>query len=135
MAAAEVTRRRDDATGATRILICDDAPDHRALVRAVLAEVPGVEIVGEAADGDTCLTAIALTDPDVLVLDLHMPRSDGYKVLASLSDLLTAPRVLVLSSTRDDGARARVTAAGAEFLPKGASPDELAAAVRRLAAD
>jgi len=118
----------------TRVVICDDAPDHRALGRAVLADEPDVEVVGEAADGDTCMTAIALTDPDVLVLDLHMPGSDGFKVLARLSDRLAAPRVLVLSSTRDDDARARVTAAGATFLAKGCTPDELAAAVRDLAA-
>ena len=132
MAAAGVIRRRDGATEVTRVLICDDAPDHRALVRAVLAEEPDLEIVGEATDGDTCLTAIALTDPDVLVLDLHMPGSDGFEVLAALSDLLVAPRVLVLSSTRDDDARARVSDAGAEFLCKGAPLGELAAAVRRL---
>jgi DNA-binding NarL/FixJ family response regulator len=80
------------------------------------------------------MTAIALTDPDVLVLDLHMPGSDGFKVLARLSDRLAAPRVLVLSSTRDRDARERVNAAGAAFLAKGGPPDELTAAVRRLVA-
>src|SRR5213596_1828144 len=81
MVAAAMTGRREGARDVTRVVICDDAPDHRALVRAVLADEPDVEVVGEAADGDTCMTAIALTDPDVLVLDLHMPGSDGFKVL------------------------------------------------------
>jgi DNA-binding NarL/FixJ family response regulator len=103
-------------------------------VRAVLAGEPDVEIVGEAIDGATCMTAIALTDPDVLVLDLHMPGGDGFHVLAGLEDLLVAPRVLVLSADRGADARARVSAAGAEFLHKGAPAGELTAAVRRLAA-
>jgi DNA-binding NarL/FixJ family response regulator len=117
-----------------RVLVCDDAPEHRALVRAMLAGQADVEIVGEATDGAACLTAIAITKPDVLVLDLQMPGKDGFDVLEALSEREDAPSVLVVSSARADDVRDRVHAAGAEFLAKGSAPSELAAAVRRLTA-
>jgi len=119
---------------ATRILICDDAPEHRALVRAMLASVPDVEIVGEATDGATCLTSIAVTRPDIVVLDLQMPGKDGFHVLEALRGRPDGPRVLVMSSAPAEEVRARVHAAGADFLAKGIPAEELAAAVRRLAA-
>jgi DNA-binding NarL/FixJ family response regulator len=114
------------------VLICDDAPEQRALVRAVLSSEPGVEVVGEASDGATCLTSIALTKPDVLVLDLQMPGTDGFTVLEALRDRPDPPRVLVLSSASVDEVGARVRAYGADFLAKGTAPEELAAAIRRL---
>ena len=114
-----------------RVFVCDDAPEHRALVRAVLADEPDLEVVGEAIDGATCLTGLALTRPDVLVLDLQMPVKDGWDVLAELRERPAAPRVLVVSS--DAGAAERVRAAGAEFLAKGAPIEALRAAIRRLA--
>jgi DNA-binding NarL/FixJ family response regulator len=117
-----------------RVLVCDDAPEHRALVRAMLADLPDVEIVGEASDGAACLTSIALTKPDVLVLDLQMPVKDGFDVLKALSERDDAPSVLVVSSAPPDEVRDRVHEAGAEFLAKGSAPSELAAAVRRLTA-
>ena len=112
------------------MFVCDDAPEHRALVRAVLDLEAEVEVVGEAADGEQCLDGVASTDPDVLVLDLQMPVLDGWQVLDRLHP--ERPRVLVLSSAT--GVDDRVRAAGAEFLPKGMPPGELLDAVKRLAA-
>jgi DNA-binding NarL/FixJ family response regulator len=114
----------------TRVFVCDDAPEHRALVRAVLDTEDEVEIVGEAADGEQCLDGVAATDPDVLVLDLNMPGLDGWQVLERLGR--DHPRVLVLSSAFDAGERVR--AKGADFLRKGGPPTELVDAIRRLAA-
>jgi CheY-like chemotaxis protein len=111
------------------VFICDDVPEHRALMRAVLGDVPGVEVVGEAYDGATCLTALAVTSPDVLVLDLQMPGTDGWHVLEELREREDAPRVIVVSS--DARAGDRVRAAGAEFVPKGAPVEQLRAAVAR----
>jgi CheY-like chemotaxis protein len=119
-------------TGVTRVLICDDAPEARAFVRAVLAGENGYVVVGEAGDGATCLTSIALTHPDLLVLDLQMPGTDGFYVLDALRDRPGNPRVLVYSSATDEQVVARVRASGADFLAKGAAPEQLAAAVRRL---
>jgi DNA-binding NarL/FixJ family response regulator len=114
------------------VFICDDALEHRALMRAVLADVPEVEIVGEAVDGATCLTGLSLTSPDLVLLDLQMPGTDGWHVLERLRQRSNPPRVLVVSSDRTAGDRVR--AAGAEFLPKGASIEELRAAVVAQAA-
>ena len=100
----------------------------------MLGDLPDVEIVGEAVDGASCLAAIAVAKPDVLVLDLQMPVKDGFEVIEALSHRDDAPSVLVLSSAPADDVRDRVHAAGAAFLPKGSAPAELAAAVRRLAA-
>jgi len=113
-----------------RVFVCDDAADHRALVRAVLADQPDLEVVGEAIDGATCLTGLALARADVLVLDLQMPGKDGWYVLDELAGRTDAPRVLVVSSNA--GAAERVRAAGAEFLPKGAPVEALRAAIRLL---
>jgi DNA-binding NarL/FixJ family response regulator len=127
-----VTRQEAESLSTTRVLICDDAPDHRAFVRAVLAEEPDLEVVGEASDGETCLTAIALTHPDVVILDLQMPVKDGFQVLDVLQRRPAPPRVLVVSAAPADEVAERVHAGGADFLAKGATPAELAAAVRRL---
>ena len=113
------------------MLICDDAPDHRAFVRYALADTPELEIAGEAPDGATCLAAIALSHPDIVVLDLHMPGLDGYGVLDALRERPDAPRVLVLSS--EEEAAERVRAYGVEFLAKGISPDVLRQTVLELA--
>jgi len=114
-----------------RLFVCDDTDAHRALLRAVLADTPGVEIVGEAADGASCLVGIAATHPDALVLDLHMPVLDGWQVLERLHGAGDdVPRVLVMSS--DVAAADQVRAEGVAFLAKGAPIDELRSAVLGL---
>ena len=117
-----------------RVYVCDDSPEHRALVRAVLADDRDVEIVGEACDGEQCLSDLAEARPDVLLLDLRMPRVDGFAALEALRGRPDAPRVLVLTSSSADEVEDRIRAAGATYLRKGASPDELRRAVRALAA-
>ena len=114
-----------------RVYVCDDSPEHRALMRAVLADVPDVEVVGEAGEGSACLVGIENTDADVLLLDLRMPGMDGWEALARLAEREDAPRVLVMSSSPEHEVEDRVRAAGADFLRKGASPDEVRDAIRR----
>ena len=118
----------------TRILICDDEPAHRALVRAILGVEADVEVVGEAGDGTTCLDEIQAARPDLVLLDLNMPGSDGFEVLRKLRNDPEAPRVLVLSSASAEEVAARVREQGADFLRKGSGPDELTEAIRRAAA-
>ena len=116
-----------------RVYVCDDSPEHRALMRAVLDGVPEMEVVGEAGEGSACLVGIADTDADVLVLDLRMPGMDGWEALERLRERDDAPRVLVMSSSPAHEVEERVRAAGADFLRKGASPDEVRDAIRRVA--
>ena len=113
-------------------LLVDDHTLFREGLRRVLESESDIRVVGEASDGATCLTSIALTHPDLLVLDLQMPGTDGFYVLDALRDRPGNPRVLVYSSATDEQVVARVRASGADFLAKGAAPEQLAAAVRRL---
>ena len=114
-----------------RVYVCDDSPEHRALMRAVLDGVPELEVVGEAGEGAACLIGVADTAADVLVLDLRMPGMDGWEALERLRAQGNGPRVLVMSSSPAHEVEERVRAAGADFLRKGASPDEVREAIRR----
>ena len=60
-----------------RLLICDDSDEARRLVRAVLADHPEIEIVGEAGDGEEAVELASELDPDVVLMDIRMPRLDG----------------------------------------------------------
>ena len=116
-----------------RVYVCDDSPEHRALMRAVLAGEPGLEVVGEAGEGGEALAGVSDTQADVLVLDLRMPGMDGWEALEHLRERDDAPAVLVMSSSPAHEVEDRVRAAGADFLRKGASPDEVRDAIRRVA--
>src|SRR4051794_35917114 len=118
-----------------RIYVCDDSPEHRMLMRAVLDDQPDLEIVGEACEGGACLTDLERADVDVLVLDLRMPGMDGWEALERLNERQDRPRVLVMTSSPPDEVEARVRAKGASFLRKGASPEAVRDALRRLGAD
>jgi DNA-binding NarL/FixJ family response regulator len=114
-----------------RVYVCDDSPEHRALMRAVLDDFPELEVVGEAGEGGACLVGVADTNADVLVLDLRMPGMDGWEALERLRGREDAPRVLVMSSSPAQEVEERVREAGAAFLRKGASPDEVRDAIRQ----
>lgn len=118
-----------------RIYVCDDSPEHRMLMRAVLDDQPDLEIVGEAADGGEALTELAETDVDVLVLDLRMPGMDGWEALDRLRERGDETPVLVMTSSPADEVEKRVREKGAHFLRKGASPEQVREALRKLGAD
>ena len=79
-----------------RVLICDDEPAIRLLYRTAI-EREGIE-VDEAADGIECLEVAAKTNPDLVILDLYMPRRDGLAVLPMLRESCPSARVLVVSA-------------------------------------
>ena len=114
-----------------RVFICDDNRDYRMLIKLVLAEP--FEIVGEAADGLEAIEHAPAADPDLLLLDLNMPRLNGYDALPRLREVLPdQTKIIVLTSGREEDERSRAIDAGADgFVRKPESvmalPDEIKA--------
>jgi DNA-binding NarL/FixJ family response regulator len=117
------------------ILLADDDAMVRAGLRAVLNSEDGIEVIGEAADGNEAVALAAELQPHVVVMDIRMPYLDG---LAATSQIVatgaTAPRVLVLTTFELDEYVFEALRAGAGgFLLKRASPEDLVEAVRIVA--
>jgi DNA-binding NarL/FixJ family response regulator len=118
-----------------RVVVVDDQDMVRAGFAALLAADPGIEVVGEAADGAAALQVVASTQPDVVLMDIRMPGMDGLAATGRLVASGSASRVLVLTTFDADEYVFRALRAGASgFLLKGARPAELVEAVRIVAA-
>ncbi|RIX28914.1 response regulator [Amnibacterium setariae] len=92
-----------------------------------------LEVVGEAADGEEGVAAAAALDPDVVLMDIRMPRVDGVTATERLAERGVRPKVLVLTTFDLDEAAARALRAGASgFVLKDAKPEFLLAAVRTV---
>lgn len=117
-----------------RVLICDDQPLVRAGVRAVLTTQPDIEIIGEAADGAAAVDAAARLHPDVILMDVRMPGTDGIKATAAIARGDSSPHVLVLTTYDLDEYVFDALAAGASgFLLKDSRPEDLIAGIRCVA--
>jgi DNA-binding NarL/FixJ family response regulator len=119
------------------VLIADDQPLMRAALRLSLTSEPDIELAGEAADGQQAVELAQRTRPDVVVMDIRMPRLDGVAATRQL----TAPgdgkpvKVLVITTFDLDEYVVEALRAGASgFLLKDATPEELVYAVRVIAA-
>ncbi|HEX5725738.1 MAG TPA: LytTR family DNA-binding domain-containing protein [Longimicrobiaceae bacterium] len=88
-----------------RTLLVDDDPYARASVRTLLSQEPGVEVVGECADGVAALEAIGREDPDLVFLDVDMPELDGFGVLEALGDA-RMPAVVFVTAHEEHAIRA-----------------------------
>jgi NarL family two-component system response regulator LiaR len=114
-----------------RVLIADDHAVVREGLRTFLGLQDGLEVVGEAADGEQALLAAERLRPDVVLMDLVMPRRDGVSAMRELRRRLPATRVIVLTSFTDDERLLPAIQAGAAgYLLKNAEPGELARAIR-----
>ncbi len=118
-----------------RLLIVDDAPHVRQGLCSLLplaGEAAGlrVEIVGEAADGESALDQVARHDPDVVLLDLEMPGMDGYVAARAIKARRPGVRVVILTVHGGETARGRALAAGADaFVDKGVPTPALIQAI------
>jgi DNA-binding NarL/FixJ family response regulator len=116
-----------------RVLIADDHAVVRQGLRTFLDLQEDIEVVGEAADGEEALAAAERLAPDVVLLDLVMPRLDGIQALRRLRERVPAARAIVLSSFVDDDKLFPAVRAGAAgYLLKDVQPQELVAAIRTV---
>lgn len=110
------------------MLLVDDAPRSRKGLKALLATCPALQVVGEAVDGQEALAQIDVVCPDVVLMDVRMPRLDGAAATRLIKGRWPDVRVVILSmyALHEDEA----LAAGADaFLVKGCAPDALLGAI------
>jgi DNA-binding NarL/FixJ family response regulator len=120
---------------AIRILLVDDHEVVREGLRHMLSRHDDIEIVGTAATGEEALERAAQLQPDIVVLDLGLPRAQGLDVLTEIRTWHTPPRVLVLTINDDQDIILECVRAGAEgYVLKHTSSQQLAAAIRDVAA-
>jgi DNA-binding NarL/FixJ family response regulator len=118
-----------------RVALVDDQTLVRQGIRSLLELSEDIRVVVEAADGDEALTAIADADPDVLLLDVRMPRRSGLEVLRHLRDSGREVPAILLTTFSDDAVALEGMRAGAKgYLLKDVSLEDLAAAIRAVAA-
>jgi DNA-binding NarL/FixJ family response regulator len=123
----------DRATGPIRVLVVDDHPVVRQGLRTFLDLQGDITVVGEAGDGASAVTAAVEHRPDVILLDLRMPGTDGTGALHGLRECGVASRVLVVTSFTDPAAVLPALRAGAAgYVFKDIDPPALAAAIRAV---
>jgi two-component system, NarL family, response regulator LiaR len=119
------------AASKIRVFIVDDHPMVRTGLAAAIGAQADLELVGEAEDGREALALIALRQPDVVLMDISMPRLDGISAMGQLSKTMPSTRFLMLTSSGEPIEVRRAMAAGASgYLLKNASASELAQMIR-----
>jgi DNA-binding NarL/FixJ family response regulator len=118
-------------TAAIRVLLVDDHAVVREGLRTFLELQDGIEVVGEAGDGEEAVSAAAGLRPDVILMDLVMPKLDGVGAMRRLRAVAPECRVVVLTSfLEDEHLLPAIQAGAAGYLLKNAEPAELARAIR-----
>ena len=116
------------------VVVVDDHPVVRDGLRALFAEYPEIELVGEAATGREAIKAALIERPDVMIMDLAMPDTDGFTATAEISRKAPDVAVLVLTMSDDDITLTKAMQAGARgYLLKGATKEEILRAVTAVA--
>lgn len=119
--------------GKIRILVADDHPVVRKGLQSCLARQDSLRIIGEAADGDEALAKALELSPDVVLLDISMPRRDGLVVTAALRKEAPQIKVLILSVHNNKEYIFRIIQAGAHgYVSKEAPPEELLRAIESV---
>src|SRR5262245_22886154 len=113
-----------------RVVIVDDQTLVRQGIRSLLSLAPDIQVVGEAADGEEAIAVISRERPDVVLLDIRMPRKDGLAVLRELHAVSALPPSIVLTTFDDDEILLEAVRAGAKgYLLKDVSLEALTAAI------
>jgi DNA-binding NarL/FixJ family response regulator len=117
-----------------RLLLVDDEPLVRTGLRIILDSEPRLSVVGEAADGDQVEGAVERLQPDVVVMDIRMPRVDGLEATRRLVARADAPAILILTTfDSDDYVYEALRAGAGGFVLKRSEPDDLVSAIEIVA--
>jgi DNA-binding NarL/FixJ family response regulator len=120
--------------GEIRVLLCDDAPGFRALMRYTLEDDPDVVVIGEAGDGEAGLAAVEQLRPDVVLLDISMPRLGGLGAIGAMLVRSPGSRIVALSGfTADEMAGAALDRGAHAYVEKGSGSVAIRAAIRAAA--
>jgi len=115
-----------------RVLIVDDVAAVREALRLMLSDEPGVEAIGEAEDGEAALRLVETLRPDLVLMDIEMPRLGGLAAMRLIRRQANPPRLVAMSIYgASDSLRASALEAGAEsYVEKGATLTEVVGALR-----
>ncbi|BDZ46648.1 hypothetical protein GCM10025866_25570 [Naasia aerilata] len=125
-------------TAAIRLVLVDDQPLFRSGLRMLVDSQDDLEVVGEAGDGGEAVRVVEETRPDVVLMDIRMPRTDGIESTERIMAAADAsgrvpPRILVLTTfDLDEGAARAIRAGASGFVLKDAEPEFLLAAIRTV---
>lgn len=109
-----------------RVLVVDDVADLRGLFKMLLESDGRFDVVGEAGDGEEAIQQAGRLRPDVIVLDVAMPRMDGIHAIPLLHEAAPGVRILMLSGFENQRmARQAIEACATAFLSKGAPPENI----------
>jgi len=104
-----------------RVLIVDDSVFMRTIIRDLLSKDPDIDIVGSATDGNDAIEKIEVLKPDLITLDIEMPKKNGIEVLQEIGKKSNRPRILMLSTLTTEGAdmtRQAIRLGADDFMPK-----------------
>ena len=122
-------------SGNVRVVVVDDQSAVREGLALLIEALPGITVVGQAPDGLVAVEVVAETAPDVVLMDLAMPRCDGVAATRKLRDAHPGTQVVVLSTYADEDSILRALDAGAlGYLTKSATRDEIGRAIHAAAA-
>ena len=118
---------------AIRVLIVDDHTIVRKGIRALLAEIEGIEVVGEADNGQEAIAQAETLHPDVILMDLAMPKMDGIEAIRQIKASQPESRILVMTSfAADDKVFPAIKAGALGYLLKESAPEDLVQAIRQI---
>lgn len=128
-------REEGPLDGSFGVLICDDVESMRVLLGVIVGLRPGLHVVGEAGDGEEAIAEAKRLQPDVILLDLSMPRRTGLDALPEIKRVAPEAEVIVVSGFVGSMIAAEILALGAaRYIEKGVDPDTIAATIEEVAA-
>jgi CheY-like chemotaxis protein len=117
-----------------RVLLVDDSPAFRGLLQWYLGTLPELEIIAEATDGEQAIAEVARLQPDLVLMDVRMPKMDGLEATRRIRAGLQSPQILLLTNHATAIPAGLVAEAGADaLLDKAELADRLPAAIAKMA--